>query len=401
MATSDKPAIAGGKPVRKDYLPYGKHWITPEEIASVGEVLASEWLTTGPEVGLLEEELAQYLSASYVRAVSSCTSALISAIVGLGIGEGDEVITTPLSFAASTNCILFNRAQPIFADISLDNGYCLDPQKVAEAVTSRTKAILIVHYAGFMADMPAITGIAEDNHLLIIEDAAHALGAVQEGRMAGTIGDAGCLSFHPVKHIASGEGGALVAKDAELARFVELYRSQGLSTTTQERQVDRKIHHYDVVMLGYNSRMSDIHARLAREQLKRQAGFLSRRRELAKVYDRAFLDHQGIIPPPPAEKHGGSYHLYPVRIVPERWRISRDELLTALRAEGIGATLHYPPIHLLKYHRQVLGYTPGDFPMAESAGETLLSLPLFPRMSDKDQQDVILAVDKLWKYYEK
>jgi perosamine synthetase len=352
-------------------------------------------------VGLLEEELAEYLDASYVRAVSSCTSALICAVVGLGIGEGDEVITTPLSFAASTNCILFNRAKPIFADISLGNGYCLDPQKVAEAVTKRTRAILAVHYGGFVADMPALSKIAEDNGLLIIEDAAHALGAMREGKMAGTFGDAGCLSFHPVKHIAAGEGGALVTENHKLARFVELYRSQGLSTSTQERQVERKIHHYDVEMLGYNLRMSDIHARLAREQLKRQVGFLNRRRELAKVYDRAFSDHQGIIPPPPAEKHGGSYHLYPVRMVPERWRIGRDELLTALRAEGIGATLHYPPIHLLKYHRQVLGYAPGDFPKAELAGETLLSLPLFPKMSDEDQKDVIAGMDKLWQFYKR
>lgn len=401
MRSAKLPAIEGGAPIREEYLPYGKHWISPEEVESVCEVLRGDWLTTGPEVGLLEGELADYLGARWVRAVNSGTAGLICAVGGLGLGEGNEVITSPLSFAASTNCILFHGAKPVFADISLENGYCLDPESVAGVVTKRTRAILVVHYGGFVADMVAIGEIAEENGLLVIEDTAHALGAVQEGRMAGTFGDAGCLSFHPVKHIAAGEGGAVVSSSEELARFTELYRNQGLSTTTYQRQVERRIHHYDVIMLGYNFRISDIHARLTREQLKRQPGFVARRRELAQSYDEAFADHQGIIPPPPASKHGGSYHLYPVRIIPERWRIERDHLLHALRTEGIGVTLHYPPIHLLQYHRQLLGCELGDFPNAEAAAATLLTIPLFPRMSDEDRDDVISALEKLWKYYKR
>jgi len=394
------PAIEGGKPVRDKYLPYGRHYITDDDIKSVVGVLKGDWLTTGPEVPLFERELGEYIGSPHVRAVSSGTSALICGVGACGIGEGDEVITTPLSFAGTTNAILFWRAKPVFADIDV-NTLNIDPEKIEKKLTSKTKGILILHYGGHPADMDKITDICEMNNLHLIEDCAHALGATYKGRMAGTFGDAGCFSTHPVKHIATGEGGFITLRDEEKARWVSLFRNQGIDTETLDRHASTSVHRYEITQLGYNFRMSDICAVLGRSQLKRHSENLRRRRQLAFLYDKKLKDIGFISIPTREENVEDAYHLYPVMVNIEMLRVDRDHIIRALRAEGIGATLHYPAIHTLRWHSQHLGYKRGDMPNCEMACERLITLPLFPQMTEDDVNDVVNALIRILTYYKR
>lgn len=391
-------AINGGVPVRDDYLPYGKHHITDEDIDEVGDVLRGEWLTTGPQPREFERELEEYLSSQYVKVVNSGTSALICAVSLCGLSEGDEVITTPLSFAATTNAILFAGAKPVFADVKLDT--CnIDPFEIEKAVTGKTRAVIILHYGGHPADMDEITEICEGNGLHLIEDCAHSLGAEYKGVKVGNFGRTGCFSTHPVKHIATGEGGFISLQNEDDARYVELFRNQGIDTSTLKRHKNDKVHRYDITALGYNFRMSDISAVLGRSQLRRHKVNLEKRREIADLYfDRLAGFEEVILPVIEDDKEDG-FHLFPIRVREEMLKAGRDEIILALRAEGIGATLHYPAIHTLEYHEKVLGYKRGDFPNSEKVSDTLITIPLFPQMTEDDVEDVVSALDKVIGYY--
>ena len=396
----DIPAIEGGKPTRTKYLPYGHHYITDDDVKSVVDVLKGEWLTTGPEVPAFERELSEYIGSPYVRAVSSGTSALICGVGACGIGEGDEVITTPLSFAGTTNAILFWRAKPVFADINI-NTLNIDPEKVERAINSKTRGLLILHYGGHPASMDEITDICERKNLHLVEDCAHALGATYKGNMAGTFGDAGCFSTHPVKHIATGEGGFLTLRDEEKARWVSLFRNQGIDTETLERHASTSVHRYEITELGYNFRMSDIQAVLGRSQLRRHRENLKIRRFLAGLYDEKLKDIAEVSIPKREGYVEDAYHLYPIMVNLEMLKVDRDQIIRAMRAEGIGATLHYPAIHTLAWHSKHLGYKHGDMPNCEMACERLITLPLFPQMTESDIDDVVGALEKIFIYYKR
>lgn len=394
----DKPAIEGGKPVRSEYLPYGRHYVTDEDISEVVKVLKSDWLTTGPEVPAFESEISEYVGSPYVRAVSSGTAALICGVGACGVGRGDEVITTPLSFAGTTNAVIFWGAKPVFVDIN-PNTLNIDPERLYNAITPKTKGVLILHYGGHPAEMDEITEICKVKEFCLIEDCAHALGATYKGKMAGTFGDAGCFSTHPVKHIATGEGGFVTLKDESKAEWVELFRNQGIDTSTLKRHGSQNIHRYQITELGYNFRMSDIQAALGRSQLKRHNDNLKKRRELAGLYDDKLSGMEGISTPTREPYVEDAYHLYPIMLDLSMIRVDRDYIIRALRAEGIGATLHYPAIHTLEWHRKNLGYKEGDFPTCEEVCRRILTLPIYQQMDEEDINDVITALKKVLRFY--
>ncbi|MCS6802853.1 MAG: UDP-4-amino-4,6-dideoxy-N-acetyl-beta-L-altrosamine transaminase [Chloroflexota bacterium] len=387
-------ALFGGPPVRDRLLPYGRQTIDEDDIAAVVAVLRSEWLTTGPAVAAFEEAVAARVGARFAVAFSSGTAALHAAAFAAGLGPGDEAITTPLTFSATANCVLYQGATPRFADIRpLD--LTLDPDRVAAAITPRTRAILPMDYAGHPADLDALRALAQRHGLLIIEDAAHALGAVSRGRPVGSLADITIFSFHPVKHVAAGEGGMAVTNDPALASRLRRFRTHGIVYGVDEREPWR----YDLVDLGFNYRLADLNCALGLSQLKKLDANLARRRAIAAAYREAFAGLPWLTLPRELPGMQSAWHLYPIRLNLDTLRAGRAEIFRALRAEGIGVQVHYLPVHLLRLYRERFGYRPGAFPLAEAAYERLISLPLFPGMSDGDVADVIAAVTKVLRAY--
>ena len=400
QVTPDKenaPAIAGGKPVRKTLLPYGHQSISEEDIQSVIEVLRSEWITTGPKVAEFEEAFANFAGSSYAVSFSSGTAALHGAAFAAGLRPGDEAITTPMTFCATANCILYQGATPVFADISSDT-LNINPEEVKRHITPATKAIIPVDYAGHPADLDEILELAEKNNLLVIEDACHALGAKYKGKLVGGISDMTVFSFHPVKHITTGEGGMVTTNDPKLAKKLMRFRNHGIEGDARQRQSNGQWY-YEMVDLGYNYRLPDIGSALGLSQLKRLDENLSRRIEIASKY-RAAFEHMAEINLPFVKEYVNSaWHLYPIRINRNLLRAARPEIFAALRAENIGVNVHYIPVHLHPYYCKRFGYLPKDYPIAEAAYETLISLPMFHSMADQDIRDVITAVSRVMSYY--
>jgi perosamine synthetase len=389
-------AIEGGAPVRAALLPYGRQWIEDDDIAAVVATLRSDWLTTGPKVAEFEEALAARVGARFGVAFSSGTAALHGAAFAAGLGPGDEAITTPLTFCATANCVLYQGATPVFADVCPDT-LNLSAEQAARRITAQTKAILPVDYAGHPAHISAFMKLAADRGLLIIEDACHALGAESHHRRVGSLAHLTVFSFHPVKHVATGEGGMVTTNDAELARKLRVFRSHGIESDARQRQLQGQWQ-YDMVALGYNYRLTDIACALGLSQLRKLDANLARRRAIAARYTEAF---RGLPVIPPAVRPGAdpAWHLYPIRLDLPRLRASRAEVFRALRAENIGVNVHYIPVHLHPYYRQRFGYRGGEFPVAEGAYEQLISLPMFHAMTDEDVEDVIAAVDKVVSHY--
>jgi perosamine synthetase len=386
-------AIDGGKPVRDTFLPYGRQAVEEDDITEVVAVLRSDWLTTGPMVPQFEAALAARVGARHAVAFSSGTAALHAAVFAAGLGPGDEAITAPMTFAATANCILYQGATPVFADVCADT-LTLDPNAVAERITPRTKAILPVDYAGHPADLELIRDIAARYSLIVIEDAAHALGATYNGAGVGSISDVTMFSFHPVKHVTTGEGGAITTNDERLARRLRLFRTHGIDSDARQRH-EQGVWYYELIALGYNYRLSDINCALGRSQLNRLDANLARRREIASQYNRAFSKLSEIITPYVRNEVMPAWHLYPIRLDRPHWRASRAEVFRALRAENIGVNVHYIPVHLHPYYRERFGYRGGEYPVAEAAYEALISLPMFHAMTDRDVNDVIAAVGKV------
>jgi perosamine synthetase len=386
-------AINGGSPVRSTFLPYGRQAIDDADIEAVVEVLRSDWLTTGPKVSEFEEAFAARVGAAHAVSFSSGTAALHAAAFATGLKPGDEAITTPLTFAATANSVLYQGATPVFADVSRDT-LNLDPGLVERKISSKTRAILPVDYAGHPADLTPIVEMARRRGLIVIEDACHALGAEYAGQRVGGIADMTVFSFHPVKHITTGEGGMVATNNPHFAETLGRFRNHGISSDARQRQSAGQWH-YEMVLLGFNYRLPDIVCALGIQQLKKLDANLARRREIATRYMAALRGIPGVIPPAVRSDVNPAWHLYPIRLDLEKLTCGRAEVFRALRGENIGVNVHYIPVHLHPYYRERFGYKGGEFPVAEDAYERLISLPMFHGMLDEDVRDVIEAVKKV------
>ena len=389
-------AIEGGSPVRSSVLPYGRQSVDDDDIRAVVEVLRSDWLTTGPKVAEFEDAFASYVGARHAVVVNSGTAALHAAAFACGLTKGDEAITTPLTFAASANCILYQQAHPVFADVNADT-LNLDPEQVRAKVTRRTRALIPVDYTGQPADMDEMRAIAEDRGLTVIEDAAHAPGAMYKGRRVGTLATMTVFSLHPVKHLTTGEGGVVTTDDPKLARQLRIFRNHGLTSDAQERK-EQGVWFYEMAYLGFNYRITDMQCALGLSQLKKVDGWLERRRDIAARYGEALRLMPEIELPVVRPDCEPAWHLFIILLNLEKLRVGRAEVFRALRAENIGVNVHYVPVPWHPYYRN-LGYEPGNWPVAEGAYERMLSLPIFPTMSDFDVNDVIEALDKVMRAY--
>ncbi len=393
----DPLAIHGGKPVRSTLLPYARHSIGESDIACVVEVLRSSYLTTGPKVAEFENSFARWTGASCAVAVSSGTAALHAAMFAIGIGEGDEVIVPAITFAATANAVLFQRAIPVFADVQPDT-LLIDPQDIAKKITTRTKAVVAVDYAGQPADYDALRDITTQRNLALIADAAHSLGAQYKGRNVGTLADLTAFSFHPVKHVTTGEGGMITTPSEKYADRMRAFRNHGM-TVDHHQRAKCGSWFYEIADLGWNYRLTDFQCALGISQLNGLARSLARRRQIASQYDLAFSQHPSVLP---LKTHSGNlhaYHLYVIRLPLDHLKGNRSDIFSALYAEGIGVNVHYIPVHLHPYYQRTLHTRRGDCPNAEQAYEAILSLPMFPDMSETDVQDVIQAVLKVTHYY--
>ena len=396
-ATNEKLAVDGGVPVRKTLLPYGRQCIGEDDIQAVVQVLRSDWLTTGPKVGEFEEAFAAWVGARHAVSFSSGTAALHGAAFAAGLTAGDEAITSPMTFAATANCLLYQGATPVFADVSADT-LNLDPAKAAARISPRTRAILPVDYAGHPADLDGILELADRHGMTVIEDASHALGAEYRNRRVGSIAHMTVFSFHPVKHLATGEGGMVTTDRADCAEALQRFRNHGISSDARQRQAEGQWH-YEMVLLGFNYRLTDIACALGLSQLKKLEANLLRRREIAARYALAFRNLAGVMAPTVRADANPAWHLYPIRLNLEKLNADRAQIFRALRAENIGVNVHYIPVHRHPYYRDRFGYRGGEYPVAEDAYERLISLPMFHGMSDGDVEDVVSAVSKIAGHY--
>ena len=383
--------------MRATFLPYGRQSVDEADITAVVEVLRSDWLTTGPKVSEFEEAFAARVGAADAVSFSSGTAALHAAAFAAGLKSGEEAITTPMTFAATANCVLYQGATPVFADVRRDT-LNLDPDQIEKRISSQTKAILPVDYAGHPAELGPILEIARRHGLIVIEDACHALGAEYGGRRVGSIADMTVFSFHPVKHITTGEGGMVATNNPRLAETLRRFRNHGISSDARQRQSTGQWH-YEMVLLGFNYRLPDIVCALGIQQLKRLDANLARRREIAARYSAAFRKTSGVIPPAVRPEVNPAWHLYAIRLDLEKLTADRAQIFRALRAENIGVNVHYIPVHLHPYYRERFGYKGGEFPVAEDGYARLISLPMFHGMNDRDVEDVIRAVRKVVGHY--
>ena len=377
--------------MRKDFLIFGSPAIDQAEIDEVVATLRSGWIGTGPRVARFEEMFREYIGAAHAVALNSCTAALHLSMVVSGLGRGDEVITTPMTFCATANSIVHTGARPVFVDVEADTGN-IDPDRIEEAITPRTKAILPVHYAGRPCRMDTIEAIARRHNLLLIEDAAHAIESVHHGRKIGTIGDLTCFSFYVTKNVVTAEGGMVTTNNPDFAAKIKMYGLHGMSKDAWKRFSDEGYRHYQVLFPGFKYNMTDIQAALGIHQLARVAEGAKRRDEIWARYDEAFADVPVVRPARVDEGTVHARHLYTILVKTEVTGKSRDQTLNELIRLNIGTGVHYTALHLHPYYRETFGHKPGDFPNAEYIGERTLSLPLSTKLSDDDVAAVIEAV---------
>jgi len=389
-------AINGGRPVRSKMLPYGRQTLDEKDIQSVLHVLRSDWLTTGPNVVAFEENFAKQVDAKYAVTVSNGTAALHAAVFAAGIGPGDEVIVPPITFAASANCVCYQGGTVVFADVRPDT-LNLDPARVREVITPHTRAIITVDFTGQPSDLDELNEIASRHNLILIEDAAHALGAAYRGRTIGSQAYVTTFSFHPVKHITTGEGGMITTNDYDIAEKLRMFRNHGITSDHHQRDIEGSWF-YEMTELGYNYRLTDFQCALGQSQLKKLPARLSRRREIAGQYARAFGSMPEIGLPTVLSDRESAWHLYVICLNLEQLRVDRAEVFRALRAENIGVNVHYIPVPWHPYY-QNLGYIKGQWPVAESIYERIISLPMWSGMMDQDVNDVIEAVSKVIHAY--
>jgi len=394
---NEKLAIEGGAPTRSSFLPYARQTIEDDDVAAVVEALRSPWLTTGPRIDELERAFADYVGTKHAVAFSSGTAALHGAAFALRLGAGDEVVVPALTFAASAACAVYVGARPVLADVDPET-LNLDPGELERRLTARTRAIVAVHYAGVPVDMEAVLAIADRVGAVVIEDAAHAIGARTPLGACGTLGGLAVFSLHPAKQLTSGEGGIVTTDDAELAERLRRFRNHCMDSSGRERE-ESGGHAYAIEELGYNYRLTDLQAALGLSQLRKLDRFLDRRRQLATLYGRLLAHRDDLRLPTVPDGFGSAWHLYVVQLHHERLSADRDAVFRALRAENIGVNVHYKPVHLLGYYQRLLGVEPGEYPVAEDAYRRILTLPLFPAMTDDDVESVARALDRVLRRY--
>ena len=394
----EKPAIEGGTPVRDTKIYYGHQYIDEADVQAVVDVLRHHDLTCGPKIKELEDKLCGVTGAKYAVVCSNGTAALHIACLAAGVGEGDEVITTPITFAASANCALYCGARPVFADINPET-YNINPKRVEEAVTDKTKAVVAVDYTGQSAELDPLLDICRANNLILIEDGAHVIGTKYKGRANGSIADMTTFSFHPVKTVTGGEGGAVLTNDETLYKKLLLYRSHGI--TRDESLMAHEpdgAWYYEQVVLGYNYRMTDIQAALIISQLDKLPMFSERRKEIVARYNEAFGKLPQLYVQKEIPESDTTRHLYMLRIVPDKLTIDRRRFFDALAAENVCCNVHYIPTYYFPYYEK-LGYQRGLCPNAEKLYEEIITLPLYYAMTDEDVESVIRAVTKIASYY--
>jgi len=380
-----------------EFLPFSRPSISREAIAEVVACLESGWITTGPRVKKFEEALKAYLGAPRVLALSSATAGLHLVLVALGLNPGDEVITTPMTFAATLNTIVLAGGRPVLVDVE-PHTYNLDAQRLASAITPRTRAVMPVHFAGLPVDLDPVYALAEKHGLRVIEDAAHAIGAAYNGRRIGGFGDTQVFSFHPNKNMTTGEGGCITTRDEKLAEHLALLRFHGMDREAWDRFGKKGNQHYEILLPGFKYNMMDLQAALGLHQLPALEDFIARRTALALRYQRLLKGWpQWALPRSPAYSHRHAWHLYTPLINPEAAGQDRDAFMAGMKARNIGTGLHYRAAHLYPYYRDRYGFQRGDFPNAETISDRIVSLPLFPAMTEADQDRVIAAMDDLFR----
>ena len=399
---SPQLAIDGGTPVRENFLVFGKPCLGEEEEREVLDTLRSGWIGTGPKALRFEQMFAEYVGAKHALAVNSCTAALHLSLVAAGIKPGDEVITSPLTFAATANVAIHAGARPVFADIDPQT-LNISPANIERAITDRTRAVIVVHFGGLPCQMDEIMAMARHHNLVMIEDAAHAVGARYNGRLIGSLGNLACFSFYANKNLTTAEGGMVTTDDDEVSERIAIYRLHGLSRHAWQRYASRRLMLSDALYPGYKYNMPDLLASLGIHQLRRVEDGLVVRERYARMYDAAFSEILGVrLQPRPSDgrsRHG--LHLYVLLLDLTQFRATRNQVIDALLAENIGAALHYRAVHMHPYYRDTFGYQPADFPVAAAVGESILSLPLTPCMTEQDVADVIAAVCKVLAAYRK
>ena len=370
----------------KKAIPYGHQQIDGSDIAAVARVLKSDWITQGSAVEQFEQAIARYCKVKYAVAFSSGTAALHGAYAVAGIGPGDEVITTPMTFAATANAIVYCGGKPVFADIQEDTPN-IDPEEIKKKITKRTKALAPVDFAGHPAELDSIKKIAREHNLFVIEDAAHALGSEYNGKKVGSFSDMTIFSFHPVKAITTGEGGMIVTERKDFYERLMAFRNHGII-----KKPGKGPWYYEIQTPGYNFRLTDMQCALGLSQFKKLDKFVQRRREIVRQYNQAFRNVPGLMLPIEKAYAKSAYHLYPIRLRLELLKTGRRKIFEALREKGLGVQVHYIPLHLHPFYKKTFGYKKGDFPNAERYYERTISIPLFPGMTHAQARYVIKTI---------
>ena len=398
IQTSELLALRGGPPVRGSFLPFHQPLLDSDDERAVVETLRSGWLTTGPRTKSFEQELAAYTGSKRCVAVNSCTAALHLALEASGVGPGDEVITAPITFASTANVIVHRGARPVFVDVEPDT-LNIDAAAIEASITPRTKAVIPVDFAGHPCELDAIMSLGARRGLTVIEDAAHAIGAEYKGRRVGGLADMTCFSFYATKNITSGEGGALTTNHQERADRIGIMALHGISRDAWKRYGTDGYRHWDIIAPGYKYNMFDLQAALVRSQFQKMERFYARRLALKWRLDAGLADLPEIRLPAERSWVKHAYHLYPIVVATEKLTADRDTIMNAIQGENIGIGIHFRAVHLHPYYAETFGFERGMFPNAEYFSDRTISLPLYPRMTDADADDVVAAVRKVITHY--
>jgi dTDP-4-amino-4,6-dideoxygalactose transaminase len=398
IQASETLALRGGTPVRSSFLPFHQPLIDAADEHAVIETLRSGWLTTGPRTKSFERDLAAYTDSRHCVAVNSCTAALHLALEATGIGPGDEVITSPITFASTANVIVHRGARPVFVDVEPDT-FNIDPAALDAGITAKTRAVIPVDFAGHPCELDAIMAVGARHSLTVIEDAAHAIGAEYKGSRIGGIADMTCFSFYATKNITSGEGGALTTNDSASADRIAIMALHGISGDAWKRYGTDGYRHWDIIAPGYKYNMFDVQAALVRSQFEKMERFHARRVALKSRLDAGLREIPEIGLPPAREWVKHAYHLYPIVVRTELLTADRDVVMNAIQAENVGIGIHFRAVHLHPYYAETFGFRRGMCPNAEYYSDRTISLPLYPKMSDRDADDVIEAVRKVITHF--
>jgi perosamine synthetase len=399
VVQTEELAIDGGTPVREETLAYGGQTIEEDDVEAVAETLRSDWLTTGPKVEAFEEKFADFVGAEEAVAVNNGTAALHAAMHAIGIAPGDEVIVPTLTFAATANSVVFEGGTPVFADVDPET-LLLDPESVEERIMEDTKAVVGVDYVGQPCRYDALREISDAHDLVLLDDACHATGGTYKGKPVGSLADLNTFSFHPVKNMTTGEGGIVTTNNSEWADQMRRFRNHGITSTHHER-AEEGSWYYEVANPGRNYRLTDFQCALGISQLQKLPGWVEHRREIAHTYDEAFAPMEAVEPVAQRDDSICAYHLYVIQLDLNQLRVDREQVFNALQAEGIGVNVHYIPVHYHPHYQENLGIEEGLCPTAEAAYERILTLPVFPRMTEGDVSDVIEAVRKVISAYQR